>query len=116
MITEAQRQQYEKDGFVIVPGLFSAEEIAFFQSHFEAMRQQDRENQKLDRNITEDSDPLKRYPRIMQPHRRDEASRQWLLDERLNTCMTELLGLEPLATARPQIRRFFFRREKIVSR
>jgi phytanoyl-CoA hydroxylase len=97
MITEAQRQKYQEDGFVIVPGLFSAEQVEFFRSHFEEMRQQDRENQKLDRNITEDSDPPKSYPRIMQPHRRDEASRQWLLDERLNTCMTELLGSEPLA-------------------
>ena len=33
----------------------------------------------------------------MQPHRQDEASLKWLIDERLNTAMTGLLGREPFA-------------------
>src|SRR5690606_29867675 len=37
------------------------------------------------------------YSRLMQPHRFDELSLDWLLDERLNTCLTGLLGAEPYA-------------------
>lgn len=43
------------------------------------------------------NDPLLTYPRIMQPHRRDEDSLKWLIDQRINECLTKLLGIEPYA-------------------
>jgi hypothetical protein len=43
------------------------------------------------------NDPLKRYPRMIHMHRWDGLSLQWLIDRRLNECMTALLGREPYA-------------------
>lgn len=99
MLTEAQIQQYHESGYLVVSGLFSNQEIAFFRDHYEAMRRQNLAEQMQSTNKTAfpEGDPLRSYPRIMQPHRRDEASLQWLIDERLNRCMTALLGQEPYA-------------------
>ena len=47
--------------------------------------------------IVDPNDPLATYPRIMQPHRWDETSLQWLIDLRLNDWLTNLLGQEPYA-------------------
>ena len=42
-------------------------------------------------------DPLKKYPRMIQMHHWDETSLQWMIDKRLNMCLTRLLGQEPYA-------------------
>ena len=44
-----------------------------------------------------DRDPLKRYPRMAQMHRWDEASLQWMIDPRIDRVMTALLGRSPYA-------------------
>ncbi len=100
MLTTDHIQQFRTAGYTIVGGLFSETEIEFYKSHFDAMRLRETpvQNQTLgDDVIPDETDPLKIYPRIMQPHRRDAASLQWLIDERLNTCLTGLLGSEPYA-------------------
>jgi ectoine hydroxylase-related dioxygenase (phytanoyl-CoA dioxygenase family) len=43
------------------------------------------------------TDPLKRFPRMIHMHRWDETSLRWMIDARLNTVMTALLGREPFA-------------------
>ena len=48
-------------------------------------------------NIEDPTDPLALYPRVMQPHRWDETSLQWMIDERLNDWLTHILGREPFA-------------------
>jgi phytanoyl-CoA hydroxylase len=99
MLTPQQIQQYQKQGYLIVSGLFSAEEITFFRDHYEAMRRREVTAQSKPEGKTTflEGDPLLTYPRLMQPHRRDEASLQWLIDERINQCLTALLGQEPFA-------------------
>ena len=95
-ISEAQVKQYHKQGFLVMRALFTIEEMDFFKVHYEAMRLA--ENAEMLANVLEETaDPLTIYPRIMQPHRRDEASLRWLIDERLNEVMTVLLGQEPFA-------------------
>jgi ectoine hydroxylase-related dioxygenase (phytanoyl-CoA dioxygenase family) len=42
-------------------------------------------------------DPLKMYPRILQPHRWDETSRRYLVDPRLEPILFDLFGEQPLA-------------------
>jgi ectoine hydroxylase-related dioxygenase (phytanoyl-CoA dioxygenase family) len=42
-------------------------------------------------------DPLRRYPRMAQMHRWDEATLRWLLDRRLADTLTLLLGAQPYA-------------------
>ena len=93
MLTEQQLNQFNTEGYLVVSGLFSTEEVEFYRQHFEAMRQSE---------VTIDesepvTDPLKIYPRLMQPHRRDEPSLRWLIDDRINQHLTGLLGREPFA-------------------
>lgn len=99
MLTEPQIQRYHEQGYLIVPALFSEQEIAFFKAHYEAMRQREvvGQNKPPGKGVFLEHDPLLIYPRLMQPHRRDEASLRWLIDDRLNQCLTSLLGQEPYA-------------------
>lgn len=100
MLSEQQLQQYHHDGYLTVLGLFSQDEVEFFKKHYEAMRQRETQLQKKSPNDTahDQNDPLVTYPRLMQPHRRDQTSLKWLIDERLNSCMTQLLGSELYAS------------------
>lgn len=90
---------FQENGYVVLRGLFTPTEIEFYKEHYEAMRL--RETVRPDTDFGEpdfvETDPLIIYPRIMQPHRRDEVSLKWLIDERLNAAMTGLLGIEPFA-------------------
>jgi ectoine hydroxylase-related dioxygenase (phytanoyl-CoA dioxygenase family) len=95
VLSQQQIELYHEQGYLVVSNLFSPAEIDFFRSHFEAMRL--RENMALADEGGAFRDPLRPYPRLMQPHRRDEASLAWLIDDRLNRCMTGLLGQEPYA-------------------
>jgi ectoine hydroxylase-related dioxygenase (phytanoyl-CoA dioxygenase family) len=102
MIGEQELRHYDDQGYLIVPGLFSADEVQFFIQHYTAMRSRETmaENQTLSDTSSlgaDENDPLKTWPRLINMHRRDEASLRFLLDERLNRCLTPLLGLEPFA-------------------
>ena len=90
------RESFQQNGYYLAKGVFSAEEIAQYREHFEQMRlagQAPQEN--ID--YTSVQDPLKAYPRIMMPHRRDSLSLDFLCDDRLNVLMTEMTGSEPYA-------------------
>ena len=98
MLTPSDIQTYHKDGYFVAPALFAADEAAFFQAHYEAMRVQNfaEKGQSL-AEVAQLSDPLLQYPRIMQMHRHDTASLNWLIDARINQHLTALLGAEPFA-------------------
>ena len=100
MISDEVLKQFQDQGYLVVPGLFSNYEVQFFKQHYMEMlaRETEVENISLgDASSVGDDDPLKKYPRLMQMHRRDKASLQWLIDPRLNQCLTILLGREPFA-------------------
>lgn len=89
------REFFEKNGYAIVRDLFIAEEISTFKKHFENLRLL---GKPADRSFSgDDRDPLKVYPRLMQPHRYDALSLQWLTDPRLKRWMVEFTGEEPFA-------------------
>ena len=96
MFTSAHQQFYEDNGYVVVEGLYSAQEVARFLDHYMTLRQQPQPGD--DTGIVQDpNDPIKRYPRMLHPHKWDELSLRWMLDPRLNACLTGLLGAEPYA-------------------
>lgn len=99
MIADDQVKTYRNEGYLLVSGLFNQEEVDFFKEHYEAMRQRELSGpiHTVGDAGFEEHDPLLAYPRIMQPHRRDEASLNWLIDARLNRYMTAMLGTEPFA-------------------
>jgi phytanoyl-CoA hydroxylase len=91
---------YEKDGFYIARSLFDSAEVAQLTRHYMAMHDEAAPElkQTLGDNATmTQDDPLRSWPRLMQMHRRDPLSLNWLLDARLRLHLTELLGREPFA-------------------
>jgi phytanoyl-CoA hydroxylase len=99
MLTQEQKQFFDTEGYFVARGLFKQSEIDFYKTHYEAMRLAKIVNNPTmgDDAINESDDPLIEYPRIMQPHRQDQVSLDWLIDERINKVMIGLLGKEPFA-------------------
>ncbi len=97
MLQTGHVELYKRDGYVVVPQVFSPEEAATYRDHYMALRAAGAYPGDFDGvNITS-ADPLKRFPRMIHMHRWDEISLRWMLDPRLNKCLTGLLGREPFA-------------------
>lgn len=88
-------ERFNDEGYVVVPALFPPEEVETIRAHFMGLHA--RKIGFHDDGITDEFDPLYRYPRMIHPHRYDRLSRDWLLDPRLRAWTTALLGREPLA-------------------
>ncbi|MEK3890492.1 phytanoyl-CoA dioxygenase family protein [Bacillus sp. FSL K6-3431] len=94
-----QKEMFDKEGYLIVKGLFSKEETERLKEHFMRMHAagpipghfSPLTEEKANGNV------LKMYPRIMHPHKIDTVSMKYMLDLRVFTVLTNLLGEEPLA-------------------
>lgn len=93
--SQQEKEAYARLGFHVARGLFSAEETQRFRDHYMEMNRQDRKEARD--GVSDPSDPLAAFPRIMQPHRYDELSLGFLLDSRLEAIMSALLGRSPYA-------------------
>ncbi len=93
---ESRREQWERDGYVLVRGLFSDAEAERIRDHFMTWNASDR-REDFDQVDPTGQDPLAQYPRIIHPHRKDALSVDFMLDPRLRDAMTDFLGEEPLA-------------------
>ena len=107
LLTEADVAKFHREGFYVAPGLFSASEAAEIRDAFMSasangpvagLSETTRRN-----GVTYNAaDPLSRYPRMMNPHRREDMpvgtlSKRYLLDRRLETMLQALMGDEPIA-------------------
>jgi phytanoyl-CoA hydroxylase len=93
----AKAAEFKHNGFTLIPGLFSEEEVAAYREHYMQLRAAGSypgDSSGVDWNS---EDPLKKYPRMIHMHRWDETSLQWMIDPRLAKWMTTLLGIEPYA-------------------
>jgi phytanoyl-CoA hydroxylase len=98
MNIESKRvEEFKTQGYTVVPGLFSKEEVASLTQHYMALRLADTYPGDFSGVDINGTDPLKKYPRMIHMHRWDEVSRNWLLDPRLDACMTAFGGASPLA-------------------
>jgi ectoine hydroxylase-related dioxygenase (phytanoyl-CoA dioxygenase family) len=66
------------------------------QAHYMQLNVEKRAKAEVN-GVKDEHDPLKRFPRMLQMHRWDEVSLQFLLDSRLKDAMTAILGSEPYA-------------------
>jgi ectoine hydroxylase-related dioxygenase (phytanoyl-CoA dioxygenase family) len=96
-LAPSHRRQFEKDGFVVVPSLFSEDETAACRRHFTALREAGPCPGDFEPFDSSDPDPLARYPRLIHPHRWDDRARAWVTDGRLAHCLTALMGEAPYA-------------------
>jgi phytanoyl-CoA hydroxylase len=100
MLSERDLRSFKRDGYVILRGGFSAEEATRLRTHYMDLRAAGSyPDDLLDiaRGDRPEDDPLRRYPRMANMHRWDQASLEWLLDARLVDAVAGLLGSDPLA-------------------
>ncbi|WP_276357414.1 phytanoyl-CoA dioxygenase family protein [Cohnella caldifontis] len=96
-LSPEQRTRFETEGYLIVRGVLCSEELDEIKSafeeishttvpgHFEPMRDGER------------SDPLKRYPRVMHPHRFHPVGMKYMLHPGIFAIVEDLYGEEALA-------------------
>lgn len=97
MLTAQHQTAFAAHGYVVVTGLFRPDEVAQYRDHFMTLRKHGSYPGDLVGSDPGQNDPLKRYPRMIHMHRWDDLSRRWLLDPRINACLTGLLQREPYA-------------------
>jgi phytanoyl-CoA hydroxylase len=97
MASASDKEFYDNNGYVVVKGLFSSEEVAVYREHFMDLRAEGAKPGDMVAETQKSGDPLQKYPRMIHMHRWDETSLQWLLDDRLHECLTTFLGTGPLA-------------------
>lgn len=90
-------EEFQTEGYVIIPELFSADEVEIIKSHYMELNKQGHGFEGDNKSLLGDDDPLKAYPRMVHPHRFDKLTLDWLLDNRLREWTTALLGTEPYA-------------------
>ena len=99
VVSPAELDQYDRDGYHIARGMFDADEIAALRARFDAIAAAGEPIPgHWEPAATPNADPLKRYPRVMHPHRFDELSMRMLLEPRIGRVLRDLLGEEPIAT------------------
>lgn len=98
-LSPEQIRAFHDDGYLIVRGLFSPEAAALLRDHFMELQGGGPIAGCFAPASAEEAggDPLKRFPRMMHPHRVDDLSRRYLLDPRLAAILHDLFGEEPLA-------------------
>ncbi len=85
-LTDTNFAQFRESGCTIARGLFTRDEIDRYTEHYETLWQ-----------TTEEGKDASGYPRLLQPHRWDPISLNFVLDARIRDCLTALLSAEPYA-------------------
>ena len=91
------KETFDRDGFAIARQLFSPEEVAEIRETFDTLNQPGSVTTEGDA-IRDRNDPLFRFPRIVQPHRTNDAAKRYLLHPGVAECLRALFGEEPVAT------------------
>ena len=94
-----QLRTFDEQGYLVLPGLFSSDEVQLLIKTFMTMHAQGPIPDFFKPLTAEEAggDILKQYPRIMHPHRFNEVALRYLLDQRLAVILADLFGEEPLA-------------------
>ncbi len=102
-LTPTQVEEYQQNGFLVLKGFFTPQEVSEIREAFMAEA-----SQGVIPNLSDTipnlppNDPLARYPRMLHPHRYaefavGEVSRRYLLDRRMEQVLTALFEDEPIA-------------------
>ncbi len=97
MVPTNALDQFTHQGYALAKGLFSASEVAHYIDYFMDMVHRGGDGWAEGGVDPEHSDPLKRYPRLLQPHRGDKVAFDYMVDPRVDEWLTALLGESPFA-------------------
>jgi len=91
------KEHFDRHGFALVQGLYSADEAASLRDHYMNIRERGAFSGDMGELGPASSDPLLRYPRMINMHRSDESSLEWLLSDRITSHVARFLDEEPFA-------------------
>jgi phytanoyl-CoA hydroxylase len=94
------QEQFHEQGYMIAPGVLSQQEVATLLDEFMALKEAGRVPGHFEQKPQDPVgpyDPLREYPRILNPHLINDLARTYLLDERITAIIWQLLGEEPIA-------------------
>ncbi|UUZ83882.1 phytanoyl-CoA dioxygenase family protein [Paenibacillus sp. P26] len=97
ILTPEQKRHFDTEGYLIVKGLFSTEELEEIGRTFEEISHQTIPGHFMPDLSMPVTDPLKRYPRVMHPHRFNETAKRYLLHAPVLDVLRDLYEEEPLA-------------------
>lgn len=95
--TQPEVEFYRTNGFLLIRGIFSEEECTTLRDYFTAMVERGGDGWAEGGVDVSHPDPLKRYPRLLQPHRGDAVAMKYMVDERIRKYLTAFYDREPLA-------------------
>ena len=95
---EQLKIDFETQGYVVVRGLFSPEEVEDVKQIFNRMNAEKPAENFFQDNIQDPNDPLYQWPRVVHPHRFDAGARSYLLHPGVVECLRALFEEEPVAT------------------
>ena len=81
MLTTEHKKFYDENGYAVVRGLFSADEVDFYREHYMQLRKHGKQPGDYPELDLSNTDPLKQYPRMIQMHHWDATSMQWMLND-----------------------------------
>ncbi len=96
-LTPDQLAAFAHEGYLIIRQLFTVEEVAACRQRFDEWSAAGQPIPDYWVPELDTTDPLQRYPRVMQPHRFDALSKRMLLDRRVHEVLAALMGEEPIA-------------------
>jgi len=94
---EIGKSFYAENGYLVVRSLFAGDECDFWSQYFTDMVERGGDGWAEGGVDPNHVDPLKRYPRLMQPHRGDRVAFDFMVDARINRYLTSFCAREPLA-------------------
>jgi phytanoyl-CoA hydroxylase len=102
-LSPQQLDDYQRDGFVVLPGLFSADDVDEIRAVFmEQVKDGPVQGLSDVSRIIGHDDPLYHYGRLMHPHKHPDkpvgpVAMRYLLDGRIENALWDLFGEEPIA-------------------
>jgi phytanoyl-CoA hydroxylase len=90
-------EEYSKQGYTVVRGLFTEQECDRYSDYFTEMVESGGGGFAETRVDPAAPDPLHRYPRLLQPHRKDDVAFNFMINPRVRDYLTALVGAEPYA-------------------
>ncbi|RAV18963.1 phytanoyl-CoA dioxygenase family protein [Paenibacillus contaminans] len=98
-LTEEQKQQFDRDGYLIIKGLFNEREIETMKETFMNMHAQGSIPGCFTSVPLEESngDMLKVYPRMMHPHRVSETAKGYMIHPQVMDVLADLFEEEAYA-------------------
>jgi phytanoyl-CoA hydroxylase len=96
-LTPEQKQEFDNEGYIIIKGLFTQQDLAAIEETFKEIGQAPVPGHFDPVMDADNEDPLKRYPRVMFPHRFNETAKKYMLHPQVMDVLADLYGEEAFA-------------------